>query len=377
MATLLIEPVAKLIEAFNRLPGIGPKTAQRLTYHLLRAPDGEARDARLGARRGARRGRVLRALLQHQRRAALPDLPRPGSRPVAAVRRRGAARRPGPRADRRVPRRLPRPPRRDLADRRGRAGPTARSASCSRASTRPAESAPFVEVILATNPTLEGEATAMYLDERLAGKVGSVTRIARGHPGRRRPRVRRRGDAHPGAPGPPRPGRATGVAAGLSSADAGARRRDRAADRQGPGREPDRPGRSTWCSTGPLGVAGSAQLALEAWIAGALVFLSWRRASSRASGQAPGPRGTADLAPSRGSRSWSADLVGTVRRAFDGQPAAGPILRVLRRARFACFGAGCTLTTEEWQRSRKQRMCERSNPRTKSQPQGCAFFRRV
>ena len=41
---------------------------------------------------------------------------------------------------------------------------------------------PFVEVILATNPTLEGEATAMYLDERLAGKVGSVTRIARGIP---------------------------------------------------------------------------------------------------------------------------------------------------------------------------------------------------
>src|SRR5215510_10276282 len=43
MATTLIEPVAKLIEAFNRLPGIGPKTAQRLTYHLLRAPEGEAR----------------------------------------------------------------------------------------------------------------------------------------------------------------------------------------------------------------------------------------------------------------------------------------------------------------------------------------------
>ncbi len=38
------------------------------------------------------------------------------------------------------------------------------------------------EVILATNPTLEGEATAMYLDERLAGRVGSVTRIARGIP---------------------------------------------------------------------------------------------------------------------------------------------------------------------------------------------------
>lgn len=32
------EPVARLIEEFNRLPGIGPKTAQRLTYYLLRAP---------------------------------------------------------------------------------------------------------------------------------------------------------------------------------------------------------------------------------------------------------------------------------------------------------------------------------------------------
>jgi recombination protein RecR len=41
--TLLIEPVARLIEAFARLPGIGPKTAQRLTYHLLRAPEAEAR----------------------------------------------------------------------------------------------------------------------------------------------------------------------------------------------------------------------------------------------------------------------------------------------------------------------------------------------
>ena len=38
------------------------------------------------------------------------------------------------------------------------------------------------EVILATNPNLEGEATAMYLAERLEPVVGSVTRIARGLP---------------------------------------------------------------------------------------------------------------------------------------------------------------------------------------------------
>ena len=43
MASILIEPVARLIESFARLPGVGPKTAQRLTFHILRAPDGEAR----------------------------------------------------------------------------------------------------------------------------------------------------------------------------------------------------------------------------------------------------------------------------------------------------------------------------------------------
>ncbi len=33
------EPINKLIEAFSRLPSVGPKTAARLTYYLLRAPD--------------------------------------------------------------------------------------------------------------------------------------------------------------------------------------------------------------------------------------------------------------------------------------------------------------------------------------------------
>ena len=37
------QPVTRLIEEFHRLPGIGPKTAQRLTYYLIRMPDEEAR----------------------------------------------------------------------------------------------------------------------------------------------------------------------------------------------------------------------------------------------------------------------------------------------------------------------------------------------
>ena len=35
-------PVARVIEAFRRLPGIGPKSAQRLAYHLVRMPEAEA-----------------------------------------------------------------------------------------------------------------------------------------------------------------------------------------------------------------------------------------------------------------------------------------------------------------------------------------------
>ncbi len=39
MRSAIPEPVTTLIEAFSRLPGVGPKTASRLTYYLLRAPD--------------------------------------------------------------------------------------------------------------------------------------------------------------------------------------------------------------------------------------------------------------------------------------------------------------------------------------------------
>ena len=37
------EPVGRLVEEFHKLPGIGPKTAQRLTYYLVRMPEEEAR----------------------------------------------------------------------------------------------------------------------------------------------------------------------------------------------------------------------------------------------------------------------------------------------------------------------------------------------
>lgn len=37
-------PVARLVDEFHKLPGIGPKTAQRLTYYLVRMPEEQARE---------------------------------------------------------------------------------------------------------------------------------------------------------------------------------------------------------------------------------------------------------------------------------------------------------------------------------------------
>lgn len=38
------KPIRNLIESFQKLPGIGPKTAQRLTYYLLHVPQEELED---------------------------------------------------------------------------------------------------------------------------------------------------------------------------------------------------------------------------------------------------------------------------------------------------------------------------------------------
>ena len=40
----LLPSIERLVEAFQRLPGIGPKSAQRLTYHLIRMKREESED---------------------------------------------------------------------------------------------------------------------------------------------------------------------------------------------------------------------------------------------------------------------------------------------------------------------------------------------
>jgi recombination protein RecR len=178
----IIEPVARLIEAFARLPGIGPKTAQRLTFHLLRAPDAEARA--LAAALVAVRDQVVFCDLcfNISDQPLCPICRDPGrdelrlcvvEEPldVLAIERTGefkgryhvlhGAISP---IDGIGPDRL------KIRELLERADAAARDGT------------PFVEVIMATNPTLEGEATSMYLAERLESLVGTVSRIARGLP---------------------------------------------------------------------------------------------------------------------------------------------------------------------------------------------------
>ena len=182
MTSAVIEPVARLIESFARLPGIGPKTAQRLTYHLLRAPDAEARA-------------LARALIAVRDEVVFCDRCfNISDAPLCPI-----CRDPGRDESRLC---VVEEPLDVLAiDRtgefRGRyhvlhgaispidgIGPDRLKIRelLARVDVQAAEGSRIEEVIIATNPTLEGEATAMYLNERLEGHVGSVTRIARGLP---------------------------------------------------------------------------------------------------------------------------------------------------------------------------------------------------
>ena len=175
----LIAPVARLIEEFSKLPGVGTKTAQRLTYHVLRSPTEDARAL----------AEALVAIKEEVAYCSLCcNITESDVDPCAIC------------AD----------PRRDATricvveepldvlaiertnEFRGRyhvlhgAISPIDGIGPERLRTRElfarVGSEPIVEVILATNPNLEGEATAMYLADLLRPHVASVTRIARGLP---------------------------------------------------------------------------------------------------------------------------------------------------------------------------------------------------
>ncbi|MBC7251387.1 MAG: recombination protein RecR [Anaerolineae bacterium] len=171
------EPVTRLIEELSRLPGIGPKTASRLTFYLLRAPAEQTMSLSEAIRqlkerisfcevcyniteltpcpicRDEQRDRTqicvveepldVLALERTHAYHGLYHVLHGAISPVEGI---------GPN-DLRIA---------ELLERL-RAGEV-------------------VEVILATNPTLEGEATAMYLERQISPLGVKVTRLARGLP---------------------------------------------------------------------------------------------------------------------------------------------------------------------------------------------------
>jgi recombination protein RecR len=175
----LIAPVARLIEEFSKLPGVGRKTAQRLTYYMLRAPADEARSlatALVAVKEEVAycstccnitdRGVDPCAFCADDRRDATRICVVEEPLDVLAIDRTG--------------------------EYRGRyhvlhgaispidgIGPDQIRA---RELVARVAAGGVEEVILATNPNLEGEATAMYLADLLAPYVPMVSRIARGLP---------------------------------------------------------------------------------------------------------------------------------------------------------------------------------------------------
>ena len=179
MSSQAIPPsVTKLIEAFSRLPGIGDKTASRLTYFLLRSPDmislslAEAltdlltkttycstcfnitEDDPCPICRDEKRDRTLIAVVEEPLDVLAIER-------VAAFRGRyhvlhGA-----------------------ISPVEG-IGPD--DLRITELVNRLKNNTDILEIIIATNPNMEGEATAMYIKQQLTPLGIKTTRLARGLP---------------------------------------------------------------------------------------------------------------------------------------------------------------------------------------------------
>lgn len=173
---LFAKPLAEMIAELERLPGLGPKSAQRLAYHLLRISDEEARrltEAILRAKASLRFCAVCQNFSEQEICEICADARRDPSlicvvaepRDITAIER--------------------------VNEFKGRyhvlhglmnpmdgIGPEQLRV---RELLARLESG-VAEVILATNPTIEGDATALYLAKIVKPLGIRVTRIAHGMP---------------------------------------------------------------------------------------------------------------------------------------------------------------------------------------------------
>ena len=175
--SVLPRSVQRLIDEFARLPGIGPKSASRLTFYLLRATDNQALDLSSALHELKERTRLCSVCFNITEDDPCPicddDARDAGLLCVVEE------------------------PLDVLAIERSRAfsgryhvlhGAISPVEGIGPEDLRVGElvarvaAGDFREIILATNPTLEGESTALYLQRRLVDHKVRLTRLARGLP---------------------------------------------------------------------------------------------------------------------------------------------------------------------------------------------------
>ena len=177
MASALPQPVQRLINEFARLPGIGPKSAARLTFYLLRMADEQALDLSVALREMKERTIFCSNCfhITEEDPCGLCSDPARDDRLLCVVEE----------------------PLDVLAIERSQAyngryhvlhgaispveGIGPEDLKITELVSR-VQRSDFQEIILATNPTLEGESTALYVQRRLAETSVRLTRLARGLP---------------------------------------------------------------------------------------------------------------------------------------------------------------------------------------------------
>jgi recombination protein RecR len=172
----LPKPITNLIDSFEKLPGIGPKSAQRLAYHLLHAPKEQIErfaETLLAVKNQIR----LCARCFNISESELCDICSDASRDHSTIA-------------------IVEAPLDILAfEKTGFRGLYHVLHGCISPLDNIGPDQLYIrqllprlrdstvsEIILATNPTLEGEATAMYIQRLIEHLVAKITRIARGLP---------------------------------------------------------------------------------------------------------------------------------------------------------------------------------------------------
>lgn len=172
---MISESVTKLVDEFAKLPGIGRKSAERLAYHVLRVHQSEAlalAEAIRSVKENVRSCRNCYNLTEQDECEICRDPKRDRGQLCVVEQPRDVIALEQPGTYRGLYHVL-----------LGRIAPldgVGPEKLTIEALVERVAGGEFREVIMATNPTLEGDGTALYISNMLAGMPLQITRLARG-----------------------------------------------------------------------------------------------------------------------------------------------------------------------------------------------------